>query len=166
MFPQQPEPHSPKFSCSLLQQNDSRWHLVMPKLWLLPWGWGVPKALCLCRTRDLSFDCLVFLLGCETEICSCLSCFLLVGDCSIIRLSLSEGSSAGLPLAQASYCCSAMKSEVPPALLSSSGQQQLLNSSAAKAHYHFYIIKRCCSSSSLDYHSNWWLFEGTATIGD
>jgi len=43
----------------------------------------VPKALCLSRTRDLSFDCLVFLLGCETEICPCLFCFLLLEGCSI-----------------------------------------------------------------------------------
>lgn len=128
----------------------------MPKLQLL-----LPRALCLCGTRGLFFDCLVFLLGCETEICPCLFCFLLLGGCSIIQLSLPEGSSAGLLFAQASYCCSAMKSEVPQtsgaplalALLYSSGQQQLLNSSAAKAHYHFYIIKQCCLFSSLDYHS-------------
>lgn len=122
---------------------------------------GVPKASCLCRTRDLSFDCLVFLLGCETEICPCLFCFLLSGGCSIIWFSFSQGSSAGVLLAPASYRCSAMKSEVPQtsrgplalALLCSSGQQQLLNSSAANTHYHFSIIKQCCLFSSLDYHS-------------
>lgn len=106
-------PSSPATSCSKMAPDDT---------WLCPnsnfcrqdeeWS-GVPKALCLCRTRDLSFDCLVFLLGCETEICPCLFCFLLFGGCSIIQLSLPEGSWAGLLLAPASYCCSAMKSEVP-----------------------------------------------------
>lgn len=104
---------SPATSCSKMAPNDT---------WLCPnsnfchedeeWS-TMPKALCLCRTRALSFDCLVFLLGWETEICPCLFCFLLLGGCSIIQLSLPKRSSAGLLLAQASYCCSAMKSEVP-----------------------------------------------------
>lgn len=105
-------PSSPTTSCSKMAPDDT---------WLCPnsnfchedeeWS-TVRKALCLCRTRDLSFDCLVFLLGCETEICPCLFCFLLLGGCSIIQLSLAKGSSAGLLVAQDSYCCSAMKSEV------------------------------------------------------
>lgn len=104
-------PSSPATSCSKMAPNDT---------WLCPDSnfchedeAEMPKALCLCWTRDLPLDCLVFLLGCETEICPCLFSFLLLGSYSIIQLSLSQGSSAGLLLAQASFCCSAMKSEVP-----------------------------------------------------
>lgn len=106
-------PSSLATSCSKMAADDA---------WLCPSSdfcreaeaWSTaPKASCLCRTRDLSFDCLVFLLGYETEICPCLFCFLLLGGCSIIQLPLPKGGSAGLLQAQATHCCSAMKSEVP-----------------------------------------------------
>lgn len=117
------------------------------------WRWStLPKALSFYRTADLSFDRLVLsgwgVKQKSARACSAF-CSVLWGSCSVLQFSLPEGSSTGLLLDAASYCCSAMKSEGPQTsrgpsaltLLCSSGQQQLLNSSAAKAHYHFPIIK-------------------------